>query len=93
MVFDDDKYYLGNDDYKIQKDVVRIPPKTGARITQFWVIIEKWELEFTAVILDEVFPSDAIKESIEYAGMYYGLLDGRPQLGRFELVSFEKLKK
>lgn len=92
LIFDEDRYYLGTNEYKIQKDVVRIPPKTGARITQYWAMVESWNLEFSAVILDSVFPSEAIRESIIYAGMYYGLLDGRPQLGRFELKNFEKIK-
>lgn len=93
LIFDEEKYYLGTTKYKIQKAVVRIPPKTGARVTQFWVMVElPWSLKFSAVILDEVFPSEAIKESIQFAGLYYGLLDGRPQLGRFELKDFKKVK-
>lgn len=92
MIFEEEKYYLGTKDYKIQQDVVRIPPITGARITQYWVVLEKWKLKFSAVILDSVFPADAVKEAIIFAGMYYGLLDGRPQLGRFELKKFKKTK-
>ena len=92
LIFNDDKYFLGTDDYKISQDVVRIPPRTGERIMQYWVTIEEWKLKFTVNILDSVFPSNALKESIQFAGMYYGLLDGRPQLGRFELTSFKKEK-
>lgn len=92
MIFPEDKFFLGTKDYKIQKDVVRIPPKTGARIMQFWVAIEKWELEFSSTIIDDVFPHNAVKDSIEVAGMYYGLLDGRPQLGRFMLDDFKVIK-
>lgn len=93
LIFDEDKFYIGKHPHKIQQDVVRIPPKTGARITQYWVVIEEWSVSFTANILDSTFPSEGLKESIEVAGMYYGLLDGRPQLGRFELVSFKKIKE
>lgn len=92
MIFEEDKFFIGTKKYEIEQDAVRIPPKTGARVTQYWVIIPKWECNFSAVILDDVFPSEAAKEAIQFAGMYYGLLDGRPQLGRFELVGFKKEK-
>jgi hypothetical protein len=92
MIFDEEKYYLNTHEHEIQEDVVRIPPKTGARVVQYWVVIPNWECSFSAVILDDLFPVDGVKESIQYAGMYYGLLDGRPQLGRFELTDFKKEK-
>lgn len=94
LIFEDDKYFLGTNKYKIQQDVVRIPPGPGgARVTQYWVVIEKWKLDFECVILDDIFPVDGLKDSISVAGMYFGLLDGRPQLGRFELVKFDKVKE
>lgn len=93
MIFDDEKYFLGTTKYKIQQDVVRIPPgPTGARIIQYWVVIEKWKCKFTVSILDDVFPEDGLRDSIAAAGLYYGLLDGRPQLGRFELTDFKRKK-
>lgn len=88
MIFDEDQFLLNTKEHKFQSGVVRIPPKTGARITQYWVVIPKWELSFTANIVDDVFPHNAIKDAIEVAGIYYGLLDGRPQLGRFMLKEF-----
>ena len=92
LIFDNDKYFLGIKDYKIMQDVVRIPPKTGGRVIQYWVVIEKWQCKFSATILDDLFPIDGIKESIQFAGMYNGLLDGRPEYGRFELTDFKKVK-
>ena len=92
LILEQDKFYIGTQDYKIYKEAVRIPPRTGGRIMQQWIINENWEVTFEALILDDVIPSDAILESIKYAGLYYGLLDGRPEFGRFELISFEKLK-
>lgn len=93
MIFDEENYYLGTKEYKIQEDVVRIPPKTGARVSQMWVVLPEWEVTFTVTILDDLFVHDGLKDSIVSAGMYYGLLDGRPQLGRFELTEYEILKK
>lgn len=92
LIFDEDKYWLGTKKYKIMEDVVRIPPKTGARVVQQWVVIEEWKCKFTATILDDLFVLDGVKESIQFAGMYNGLLDGRPEYGRFELVEFGKIK-
>lgn len=91
LILDEDKFFIGNKHYVIYKEAVRIPPKTGARVMQHWVINEKWQITFTATILDDVIPADAVKESIQYAGLYYGLLDGRPEYGRFELTDFKKL--
>jgi len=92
MIFDEDKYYLNTKDYEIQQDVVRIPPVTGARVLQYWVLIRKWKLSFTVSILDDVFPDGGLKDAIVNAGLYNGLLDGRPQLGRFELIEFKRIK-
>ena len=92
MFINQEKLAIGTHDKRIMSDIVRIPPRSGARITKFWVINEEWSVEFTADILDDTFPSQAIKESLEFAGLYNGLLDGRPEFGRFRLESFEKIK-
>ena len=77
---------------EIVSEVVRIPPKTGPRVIQYYVLFKEWNLEFTATLVDDRFPENAIRDSVIEAGMYYGLLDGRPDYGRFVLESFEKIK-
>lgn len=103
MIFERDRFYLTNfkgriltkktGDYVITTDVVRIPPKTGARVVQRWVTLPEWQTEFEALIIDDTIHSNTIKESINYGGLYQGLLDGRPELGRFEMIEFEVKKK
>lgn len=93
LILDEDMYFIGTKEHEIYKEAVRIPPRTGARVMQHWVINQEWEATFTATILDDVVPADAVKESIQFAGMYYGLLDGRPEFGRFELTDFSKIEK
>jgi hypothetical protein len=92
--FEKDKFYFSkHDDYKIMQDIVRIPPKTGARVPQKWVILENWELPFSITVLEDTFQDKAVEEAIHYAGLYYGLLDGRPMLGTFTLEKFERVKE
>lgn len=102
MIFEKEKFYLTKkgkilikkkDDFIIMTDVVRIPPRTGARVIQRWVALPEWETEFEALIIDDVIHPDTIKESINFAGLYQGLLDGRPEFGRFEMIKFEVVKK
>ena len=91
MIMDEDRYYIGSHDYKIYEEPVRIPPKTGARIMKMFVINPEWRIKFSANVLDDVVPADAIKESLQFGGLYNGLLDGRPEYGRFELTEFKKM--
>lgn len=92
MIFDEDKYYVGTDKYEIEQGVVRIPPRTGARVLQYWILIPQWQITFSVHILDDIFPENGLKDAIQSAGLYYGLLDGRPLRGRFELVEFKRTK-
>lgn len=93
MLFEDEKFPVGTDKGNVYKEPVRIPPKTGSRVMQHWIVNKEWGIEFQAVILDDAFPAQAIKEAIEYAGLYNGLLDGRPEFGRFTLEGFEVINK
>lgn len=91
LLFEQEKFPVGDMKGEIYKESVRIPPKTGSRVIQCWVINKNWSAEFEGLILDSTFPSSAIKQAIEYAGLYNGLMDGRPEFGRFELESFGML--
>ena len=90
MFIDGNKVILQHDEEpKVHEDVVRVPPRTGGRVTKYWVYFESWSLEFNLVLFDDRFPLDGLKNSIMEAGLYAGLLDGRPDWGRFQLSSFE----
>lgn len=66
----------------------KIPPRTGALAIKYFPTFEQWLLEFELIITDERFPDSALQNSIIEAGMYAGLLDGRPDFGRFILKEF-----
>lgn len=93
MMFDDDKYFIDSKDYVIEEGVVRIPPgPKGVRVPKMWVVNKTWGIKFKATILDETFPSQKIKDSIINAGIYFGLLDNRPEYGKFVVDEFKKVK-
>lgn len=53
---------------------------------------DEWELEFNVHIVDPIITGDYLKEFLETAGKYRGLLDFRPEYGLFEVVEFERIK-
>lgn len=72
--------------------VCNIPPgKKGAKVLKQFPMFEKWSLDFNLMITDDRFPDMVLENSIQEAGMYAGLLDGRPDYGRFIVKSFEKV--
>lgn len=71
---------------------VRIPPRTGARVLKTWFNIFPWKAKFTAeTVAPECTPDqlDAFKTVLEQAGIYQGIMDGRPGLRRFNYGTFE----
>lgn len=77
---------------EIMEGCVQIPPKSGNRVMKYWVCFPEWKLSFQALIIDDRFPSEAVKNSAFEAGLYYGLLDGRPEHGRFCLENFNLIE-
>lgn len=71
------------------KIACKIPPRTGALALKLFPVFEDWSAEFGLIITDDRFPDNALEQSIVEAGMYAGLLDGRPDFGRFILEKFE----
>lgn len=57
-----------------------------------WVVRprhDNWELDFTInLLLDELIPTDIVKEVLTHAGMYVGIGAWRPKFGRFEVTKF-----
>lgn len=76
---------------EIAEVVVRIPPKTGSRVLQYFCVFQEWQITFTATIVDDRFPIQSLKDACNEAGIYYGLLDGRPDFGRFTVEEFAKV--
>lgn len=51
-----------------------------------------WELSFTITVIDERITGEILKAVLTEAGKYRGIGDDRPRHGRFEIVSFEKIR-
>lgn len=69
----------------LMQDGVKIPPRTGARVMKYWVAFKEWSAEFDIVITDDTIREEVIRNSIIAGGIYHGLLDGRPDFGRYIL--------
>jgi len=74
-------------------DDVKIPPRTGARVLKYWVAFKEWSAEFNITITDDTLKKDAIENSIAAGGIYNGLLDGRPDFGRYVVDEFMEVWK
>lgn len=72
-------------------ETVRIPPKTGARVLKYFCVFEEWSCDFVLEIWDDRVKKNVPLESLREAGIYYGLLDGRPEYGRFIVNKFEEI--
>jgi len=90
---------LGHCDWEIALHIVRVPPKTGARVVRARALVPEWEA-FPEIILNKnVLPSD-ISETINTilidGGTRTGLLDWRPSkkgpYGTFEVPGYEILE-
>jgi len=62
-----------------------------SRIVRARPRFDEWALEFVIEIVDPIITPDVLKQIIEDAGKYNGLLDFRPLYGLFKLTSFEKV--
>ncbi len=81
---------LETDGYEVDTRPVVI---VRARIMRSRPLFKKWKMEFIITnIADDQVNGKIIEEILEYAGTSVGIGDFRPRFGRFEVVSFEKIK-
>lgn len=78
---------------QILEGCVQIPPNSGNRVLKYWLCFQEWQVIFNALIIDDRFPDEAIKNCAFEAGLYYGLLDGRPEYGRFCVEEFRRVSE
>ena len=64
-----------------------------SRIVRARPRFDSWALEFTMEIVDPIITPAVLKQIIEDAGKYNGLLDFRPLYGLFRLAIFERIEK
>ena len=62
-----------------------------SRIVRARPKFDNWALEFVVEIIDPVITPAVLKQIIEDAGKYNGLLDFRPLYGLFQLTTFERV--
>jgi len=70
---------------------VRIPPgPKGARVNKYFCYVkEGWNLIFKLQVFDERRDPDKLKLALTESGVLCGLLDGRPEYGRFEVTKWK----
>lgn len=78
----------------MEKLVVRIPPGIkGARVPKYFCYLNPgWQLNFTLYVADGRREAEKIKLALQEAGTLCGLLDGRPDNGRFEVTGWKVIK-
>ncbi len=82
----------GEHDFPLLRDVVRIPPVTGALVVKYWPMMEDWKFDFEISVFDDSLESDGeLKASLDAAGVFCGLGTGRPDFGKFKVTRWEEV--
>jgi hypothetical protein len=68
-----------------------VVPATRGRMMKGRARMDKWELKFKLICIDERLTEKDVKDILIYAGAYCGIGDYRPRYGRFEVVSMVKI--
>lgn len=81
--------------WKVDTRPVRIPPRTGGRVLMHRPMFEKWELEFTLELDEEIIGPKFLRAIVDDAGKRIGLGDYRPDCkgpyGRFVVKKWEEM--
>lgn len=81
-------------DFPLHRDVVRIPPVTGALVVKYWPMLQDWAFDFTITVFDDSLESEGeLKAALESAGVFCGLGTGRPDFGKYKVVLWEEVKE
>lgn len=70
-----------------------VNPMTKGRMMVVRPMFQEWKLSFALQVLDEGITMEVVKEALDYAGMYVGIGDWRPEkkgkYGKFIVTKFE----
>lgn len=89
LIFEDENILLNPQEYEIFTCAVVV---ARSRIARSRPLIRNWSCEFVMEIIDEDWLNPTVvKQILEGAGKFKGVGDQRPEYGRFEVVSFEKI--
>jgi len=80
-----------NQDWIVDERAI-VNPNTKGRSMCYRPRLDEWELEFEIEVNDDRADGDAIRDILEYAGMYIGISSYRPRFGRFALEEFKLIK-
>ena len=75
--------------FRSVRDIVSRKASAGkiTRVPVYRPLIKEWKISGEIQTFDV--PFDFVKESLQLAGMRFGLLSHRPQIGRFVVNKFE----
>lgn len=86
---------LGKKDYdEIVTDIVT-RKGTGDKVTRvvtYRPLIKEWGTQGTISLFGDELSSSFARQSLDLAGLKYGLLSHRPEFGRFVVTKFEEVK-
>jgi len=96
------KEYIKSGIFFKEKEIILTPQEyivnntpvviSRARVMRSRPEFKEWECTFTMEVLNEDLDKSILKEILESAGKFQGVGDFRPEYGRFEVVSFEKVE-
>ena len=91
-----EKIPLGHCDWEMHLKIVKVPPRTGARVVRSRALVPEWEAFPEIVYNKDVLPGnigETLETIIKDGGIRTGLLDWRPAkrgpYGTFEVLGFE----
>jgi len=92
VFFDKDMYPIGKKkpDMIVEDVVTRGQGDKVTRVKTFRPLIKKWKIKIKIISYGAT--KDFIEQSLELAGLRFGILSHRPEFGRFIVKSFKQLK-
>lgn len=92
MVKSLEKARASGNGFPLHRDVVRIPPVTGALVVKYWPKLVDWSFEFEMDVFDDSLESEnELRASLEAAGIFCGLGTGRPDFGKFQCENWTEV--
>lgn len=89
----DEKILLHKKEWdRIHREVVRVPPRTGARVPGLWPCWDKWKATFTLVFNEDKISETKMRGMLEAAGEGVGIGDHRPEYGLFVVEKWKNIE-
>ena len=94
VVVDPLELLFGEVEVGLHRDLVRVPPRTGATVVKYWPKLDVgWEISFSLQVFDDSLQFEGeLLASLEAAGVFCGLGTGRPDYGKFKVTAWKEEK-